>query len=135
MTTNNQSSVNDERKEKVLRRYKGADTADLETIPAKPKVDFFKDTSEKNVAIYARVSTDDARQTSSYEMQQKYYSDFVARHPGWKLLKIYADEGISGTSLKKRDAFNQMIEDCKKGNIDIIITKTYRAGLGIYLTA
>jgi len=92
-------------------------------IPAKPKIDLFDDTSVRKVAIYVRVSTDNAQQTSSFEIQKKYYSDFVARHPGWILVEIYADEGISGTSLKKRDAFNRMIEDCKNGKIDLIITK------------
>ena len=52
----------------------------------------------------------DVRQTTSYELQKKYYEDFVRRHPNWTLVKIYADEGISGTSLKHRDAFNEMIE-------------------------
>ena len=113
-----------EKREKIRRRYRNADTSDLEIIPAKPKFDFFKDMSEKRVAIYVRVSTDSTQQTSSYEMQQKYYSDFVAGRPNWKLVQIYADEGISGTSLKNRDAFNQMILDCKNGEIDLIITKS-----------
>jgi DNA invertase Pin-like site-specific DNA recombinase len=51
------------------------------------------------VGIYARVSTDDVRQTTSYELQKKYYEDFVVQHPNWELVEIYADEGISGTSL------------------------------------
>ena len=68
---------------------------------------------------YARVSTDDPHQTSSYELQKNYYEDYVSRHPHWELVGIYADEGISGTSLKHRDAFNRMIADCTAGKIEI----------------
>lgn len=54
------------------------------------------------VAIYVRVSTDDPRQTTSYELQKKYYEEFVNHHPNWTLVHIYADEGISGTSRFRR---------------------------------
>lgn len=64
------------------------------------------------------------QQTSSYELQKKYYEDFVVHHPNWTLVKIYADEGISGTSLAHRDEFNRMITDCRNGQIDMIITKS-----------
>ena len=74
--------------------------------------------------MYARVSTDNVQQTSSYELQKKYYEDFVVHHPNWTLVKIYADEGISGTSLAHRDEFNSMIADCRSGKIDMIITKS-----------
>ena len=57
------------------------------------------------VAAYARVSTDDPHQTSSYELQKNHYMDVVSHHQGWELQEIYADEGISGTSLKDRDSF------------------------------
>ena len=60
----------------------------------------------------------------SYELQKKYYEEFVVRHPRWILVKIYADEGISGTSLNHRDGFNEMIADCKAGKIDMIFTKS-----------
>ena len=68
--------------------------------------------------------SDDVRQTTSYELQKKYYEEFVTRHPNWTLVNIYADEGISGTSLKHRDEFNRMIADCKAGKIDMIVTKS-----------
>lgn len=77
-----------------------------------------------NVAVYARVSTGDELQTTSYELQQIYYEDFVRRHPDWTLVKIYADEGISGTSRNKRVEFNKMIDDCHAGKIDLIVTKS-----------
>ena len=93
-------------------------------IPAKKPIDFYDNEVNQRVAIYVRVSTDDVRQTTSFELQKKYYEDFVVRHPNWTLIKIYADEGISGTSLAHRDEFNQMIADCRAGNIDLIITKS-----------
>jgi len=123
MDSNNQSAKN-ARKEKTRKRIREADSSRITVIPADEEIDFYEDTSEKNVALYARVSTDSDKQTSSYEMQQKYYSRFILSHEGWNLVGIYADEGISGTSLKRRDSFNRMIEDCRQGKIDLIVTKT-----------
>ncbi|ADI00447.1 recombinase family protein [Salisediminibacterium selenitireducens] len=80
--------------------------------------------SKKRVAAYCRVSTDHAEQLSSYEAQVKYYTDHIENHPEYDLAGIYADEGISGTSTKKREQFNKMIEDCHQGKIDRIITKS-----------
>ncbi|MDE7207381.1 MAG: recombinase family protein [Lachnospiraceae bacterium] len=113
-----------DRKEQIRQRYKGISIDALEIIPAIPQESFFNDNSEKRVAIYARVSTDDARQTSSYELQKNHYRDVVSQHPGWTLIEIYADEGISGTSLRHRDAFIRMIDDCKSGKFDLIVTKS-----------
>jgi len=111
-------------KDEVRRIVRSSDSSKVTIIPANKKEDLFTDTSPRNVAIYARVSTDSEQQTYSFEWQQKYYTDFVNRHEGWNLTRIFADEGISGTSLKKRDAFNEMIEDCIAGKIDLIVTKT-----------
>ena len=113
----------EQQKEKIRERYKGVDPDILEVIPARKKPDFYDDVPRK-VAVYVRVSNDDPRQTSSYELQKNYYEDMVKRHENWTLIDIYADEGISGTSLKHRDSFNQMIADCKAGKIDMIITKS-----------
>jgi len=108
-------------KEKVRRRMRvEIDPENYEYIPAKKPIDYYDNEVPQRVAIYVRVSTDDVRQTTSYELQKKYYEDFVRRHPNWSLVKIYADEGISGTSLKHRDAFNEMIEHCRAGKIDLI---------------
>ena len=93
-------------------------------IPAKKPIDFYDNEVNQRVGIYVRVSTDDVRQTTSFELQKKYYEDFVVRHPNWTLVKIYADEGISGTSLAHRDEFNRMISDCRAGKLDLIITKS-----------
>ena len=76
------------------------------------------------VAAYCRVSTDSEEQESSYEAQCQHYMHYISSNPDWELVGIYADEGISGTSTKKREQFMQMIHDCKAGKIDMIITKS-----------
>ena len=72
------------------------------------------------VAAYCRVSTEQENQQNSYATQISYYTNYITRNPDWQLVGIYADEGISGTSLKKRDQFNAMIADCRAGKIDLI---------------
>ena len=115
----------EQQKQKVKKRYNVTiDPENYMFIPAKKQTDYYDNDVNQRVAIYVRVSTDDVRQTTSYELQKKYYEEFVTRHPNWTLVKIYADEGISGTSLKKRDEFNRMIADCRAGKIDMIITKS-----------
>lgn len=113
-------------KENVRRRVANAhiDPDNYIFIPEKKQVDYYDNDIPQRVAIYVRVSTDSSKQTMSYELQKKYYEEFVVRHPCWTLVKIYADEGISGTSVKHRDGFNEMIADCKAGKIDMIITKS-----------
>lgn len=111
-------------KSRIRSRYQGIDPDLLEVIPAKPQESIYDDNVYRRVAVYARVSTDDPRQTSSYELQKNYYEDYIGRHTNWELVHIYADEGISGTSLRHRDSFNQMIADCTAGKIDMIITKS-----------
>lgn len=114
----------EEQKAKIRRRYQSVDPGLIECIPGKPQVDFYDNDAHQRVAVYVRVSTGDPNQTSSYELQKKYYEEFVVRHPNWTLVKIYADEGISGTSVTHRAAFNQMIADCNAGRIDLIVTKS-----------
>lgn len=76
------------------------------------------------VAAYCRVSTDSDEQESSYQAQCRHYADYIAGQPGWELAGIYADEGISGTSTRRREQFNRMIADCEAGKIDMVITKS-----------
>ncbi|WP_366923895.1 recombinase family protein [Metallumcola ferriviriculae] len=78
----------------------------------------------KRVAAYARVSTDNDEQLSSYEAQVDYYTRHIKSNPAWMFIEVYADEGISATSTKKRDGFNKMIADALAGEIDLIITKS-----------
>lgn len=115
---------NESQKARIRERYKGVDLDELDVIPAISKEDLYDNSIRKRVAVYARVSTDDPRQTSSYELQKNHYKDLVSRHPNWNLVDIYADEGISGTSLQHRDAFVKMIKDCQDGKIDLIVTKS-----------
>jgi DNA invertase Pin-like site-specific DNA recombinase len=75
------------------------------------------------IAVYCRVSTDNDNQATSFVLQKKYYEEFVAQHTNWILVGIYADEGLSATSTNKRENFKRMLEDCKAGKIDLIITK------------
>lgn len=114
----------DEQKERIRKKYKGINADELDVILAKPPDSLYEESKERRVAVYARVSTGDPRQTSSYELQKNHYLDVVDRHPGWKLVEIYADEGISGTSLQHRDEFIRMIKDCQRGKIDLIVTKS-----------
>ena len=111
-----------DRKEKIRARYRHRNDK-VQKIPAKTIAGIYDDNDTKRVAVYARVSTDSEDQTSSYELQKNYYEEMVRKHPNWILVDIYADEGISGTSLKHRDELIRMIEDCKKGIVDLIITK------------
>ena len=75
------------------------------------------------VAAYCRVSTDLSDQLHSLAAQIKYFTEYISEHDGWDLVEVYYDEGITGTSVKKRDAFNRMISDCENGKIELIITK------------
>lgn len=75
------------------------------------------------VTFYARVSTDKDEQLNSLENQIQYYTDLIQSKVSWTYIPGYIDEGISGTSTKKRDSFLQMIEDAKAGRFDFIITK------------
>lgn len=76
------------------------------------------------VAAYCRVSTDSEDQLNSFVAQQSYYNDYIRKHDNWQLAEIYADEGISGTSAAKRDDFQRMLADCRKGRIDKILVKS-----------
>jgi len=78
---------------------------------------------DKRVTAYARVSTDSEKQLGSVEAQKDYFEKLIRKRPGWVLVDIYADEGISGTSLAHREAFNRMVDDAVGGKIDLIITK------------
>ena len=94
--------TSEQRKEKIRARYKGVSKDELEFIPAKPVSRLNEDTSEKRVAAYCRVSTDDPNQTSSYELQRNHYEEYIKEHEGWIFVDVYADEGISGTSMQHR---------------------------------
>ena len=110
-------------KEKVVKRYQRRVEPDV-IYPAKKQVDFYDDDAELRVAAYVRVSTDTIQQTTSYVLQKRHYEEYVAKHPKWTLVGIYADEGISGTSTARRTELNRMLTDCRSGKIDLVITKS-----------
>lgn len=111
-------------KEQLRRVYQRVDESTKTFIPAKPKADLYGEGHIYRVCAYCRVSTDNDEQLSSFELQQAHYRQLVEDHPNWELKHIYADEGISGTSLKNRDQFNAMIAECQRGTYDLIITKS-----------
>ena len=76
------------------------------------------------VAAYCRVSSKKDEQEHSFEIQKQYYTEKITNNPAWKMAGIYADEGITGTSMKKREEFNRMIADCWEGKIDLILVKS-----------
>lgn len=78
----------------------------------------------KRVAAYARVSTMKDAQENSLQSQQEYFTEYIQRHPGWVFAGMYADDGISGLSIRKRDGFNRMVTDALDGKIDLILTKS-----------
>lgn len=81
-------------------------------------------TRKKRVAAYARVSTEQDAQQNSYEAQISFYTDYIKSRPDWEFAGVYADEGLSGTSYKKREGFNRMVDDAENGKIDLILTKS-----------
>ena len=92
-------------------------------IPAKPEV-VRASKRQLRVAAYCRVSTDDEEQLTSYEAQKNYYTDKIMTNKAWTMAGIFADEGITGTSARKRPEFLRMIRQCKQGKIDIVLTKS-----------
>ena len=78
----------------------------------------------QRVAAYCRVSTDSEEQLTSYTAQKAYYTQKIDENPDWEMAGIYADRGITGTSMKKRVEFKKMIAACKRGKIDLILTKS-----------
>lgn len=122
---NEKRKAKEQKKARIRRKYRvEVDPDNYEYIPAKKPIDYWDDDVNQRVGIYVRVSTGNVQQTTSYELQKKYYEDFVVRHPNWTLVDIYADEGISGTSLAHRDGFNRMLNDAYAGKLDLIITKS-----------
>jgi len=81
-------------------------------------------TRTRKVAAYARVSTAKEEQENSFDAQVSYYTQKIQANPEWVFVEVYADEGITGTSTKKREGFNRMIDDALAGKIDLILTKS-----------
>jgi len=79
---------------------------------------------KKRVCAYCRVSTDNLEQKTSYDAQVDEYTKRILANPAWEMVRVYADEGISGTSTKNRKEFNSMIDAARNGEIDLILTKS-----------
>ena len=79
---------------------------------------------KKRVAAYARVSTEQDEQQSSYEAQVDFYTRYIQSNPEWEFVGVFADRGITGTNTKNRESFNRMINLALNGCIDIILTKS-----------
>jgi site-specific DNA recombinase len=79
---------------------------------------------KRRVAGYARVSTDHDDQFTSYEAQIDYYTNYIKIRDDWEFVRVYTDEGITGTSTKHREGFKQMVADALAGKIDLIVTKS-----------
>lgn len=94
------------------------------TIPAKAEEKTQETKRQLRVAAYCRVSTDEEEQLTSYEAQQTYYTDYIMKNRDWTMAGIFADEGITGTSARKRPEFLRMIKLCRKQKIDVILTKS-----------
>lgn len=95
-------------------------------IPPNPRMNSTGGIKPKKlrVAAYCRVSTDDDDQLNSYEAQVDYYTQKINNTDNWTMAGIFADEGITGTNMKKRDEFKRMLSLCRKGQIDMILTKS-----------
>ncbi len=94
-------------------------------IPARPEMaNAAKTQRQLRVAAYCRVSTDDEEQLTSYEAQKNYYTDKIMTNKSWTMAGIFADEGITGTSARKRPEFLRMIRQCRKKKIDVVLTKS-----------
>lgn len=96
-------------------------------IPAKKNqipLNVLSNPARKRVAAYARVSTNNEEQLTSYEAQVDYYTRYIEEREDWDFVKVYTDEGISATNTRKREGFNQMVADALAGKIDLIITKS-----------
>ena len=97
----------------------------VQIIPAKEiSIKTGRNNRTLRVAAYCRVSTDEEKQLGSFENQIEYFDKLIRENKRYKLVKIYSDEGISGTNIKRRIGFKEMISDCESGKIDLIITKS-----------
>ena len=119
------STKAEKRREEERQRIRAAfeDRRDVEFIPAKVQVNQDNKPALR-VAAYCRVSTLEDAQAGSFELQIQHFRQMIKDNPSWEEVEIYADEGKSGTNMKNRPQFQRMIEDCKEGKIDLILTKS-----------
>ena len=100
-------------------------TPNVRIIPARSQTANGKNQNQQlKVAAYCRISTDSLEQLNSYQVQIDYYTDYINSNKYWRLAGIFADEGLSGTSTRKRKEFNRMIRLCRQKKIDLILCKS-----------
>lgn len=119
----NKTGIGQRNREQIREAYSTANP-NLVVIPVKEADKSAGDTRKPRVCGYCRVSTETEEQQGSFELQIQEAEKTIKENPAWDFAGIYADEGISATSVEKRKEFLRMIEDCKAGNIDLIITKS-----------
>ena len=110
-------------KDAIRDAYANGPQREVQIIPAKKDLITDGEKRKLRVCAYCRVSTDEESQASSYELQVQNYTKMIRENPEWEFAGVFADEGISGTSVLHRQRFLEMIEKCKAGEIDLIITK------------
>ncbi|RGS75772.1 hypothetical protein DWX73_12895 [Coprococcus sp. AF21-14LB] len=88
------------------------------------KIYAFQDAKKIRVGAYCRVSTAEEAQVGSFEMQVQHFKSVIENNPNYELVKIYSDEGVSGTSVERRKGFQEMMTDAEKGKLDLILTKS-----------
>lgn len=121
----NKAAKAEKKREQEKKRIRAAfeDKRDVEFIPATVTSDS-SNSPKLRVAAYCRVSTLEDAQAGSFELQIQHFQQMIAANDRWEEVGIYADEGKSGTNMKKRPQFQQMIQDCRDGKIDLILTKS-----------
>lgn len=110
-------------KDSIREAYANGPEKPVQIIPAKRDLEPEAEKRKLRVCAYCRVSTEEDNQASSYELQVQNYTKMIQENEEWEFAGIFADEGISGTSTLHREHFLEMIEKCKAGEIDLIITK------------
>ena len=109
--------------QEVIARNRSGERKGRVIMPEKTEY-VYQDAPKVRVAAYCRVSTAEEAQVGSFEMQVQHFKSVIDNNPNYELVKIYTDEGISGTSVDKRKGFQEMIEDACAGKIDLILTKS-----------
>ncbi|ADL53678.1 recombinase family protein [Clostridium cellulovorans] len=125
-SSENSSNRREEEKQRIqdtIAKNRSGERRGRVIMPEK-KMYAFQEAKKIRVAAYCRVSTAEEAQVGSFEMQVQHFQSVIDSNPNYELVKIYTDEGISGTSINKRKGFQEMIEDACAGKIDLILTKS-----------
>lgn len=111
-------------KQRIRERYRSADISESEVMPIRKAEELEENTSVLRVVAYFRVGASSDELVSTYELQKIYWTAHIKAQPRWEFAGIYVDEGRGDSFLKHQKGMQQLIEDCKAGKIDLIITKS-----------